>query len=377
MPGQDARSVPSVPSARSARALVLEEPRRLAVREFDLPEVGDDDGLLRVEACGLCGTDHEQYTGALPLGFPFVPGHETVGVIEAVGERAAARWGVRAGDRVAVEVFQACRECDTCRGGEYRRCERHGIGDMYGFVDAGKAPGLWGGYGEFQYLAPDSMLLPVPDGLDPVLATAFNPVGAGIRWGVTLPGTGPGDVVAVLGPGIRGLAVAAAAKEAGAGFVLVTGHGERDHERLALARRFGADVTVDTAQDDPVPVLRREAGHLADLVVDVTAKAPAAFAQGVALARTGGTLVIAGIRASADTPGLWPDLIVYKELRILGALGVDVEAYEAALDLVASGRWPFADLPRRVEGLDGAEDLLRTMAGEGSGHPPVHGVIVP
>jgi alcohol dehydrogenase len=97
-----------------ARALVLEAPRHLVVREFAVPAVGDDDALVRVAACGLCGTDHEQYTGELAGGFAFVPGHETVGTIEAIGPRAAQRWGVAGCDRVAVEVFQSCRECQSC-----------------------------------------------------------------------------------------------------------------------------------------------------------------------------------------------------------------------------------------------------------------------
>src|SRR3954465_1666638 len=87
----------------SSRALVLESPHRLVPRSLPLPAVGADDGLLRVEACGLCGTDHEQWTGHLAPPFAFVPGHETVGIIEALGGRAAARWGVQVGDRVAVE----------------------------------------------------------------------------------------------------------------------------------------------------------------------------------------------------------------------------------------------------------------------------------
>ena len=188
----------------TAAALVLEEPRRLVRRPLPLPAIGPHDGLLRVEACGLCGTDHEQYTGVLAPGFAFVPGHESVGILEEVGPAAAERWGVRAGDRVAVEVFQSCRDCPACRRGEYRRCDRHGIGDMYGFIPVDRPPGLWGGYATHQYLGPDSLLVKVPDGLDPVVATLFNPLGAGIRWGATLPGTGPGAVVAVLGPGVRG-----------------------------------------------------------------------------------------------------------------------------------------------------------------------------
>jgi alcohol dehydrogenase len=247
---------------------------------------------------------------------------------------------------------------------------------MYGFVPVDRAPGLWGGYAEYQYLAADSMLLPVPDALDPVTATLFNPLGAGIRWAVTLPETREGDVVAVLGPGIRGLSACAAVKHAGAGFVLVTGRGHHDEPRLEAVRRFGADLTVDVEVDDPVRALRAAAGRLADVVVDVTAKAPAALGQAVRLARPGGTIVVAGTRGTQDTPGFDPDALVYKELRVLGALGVDVTAYRQALDLLASRAFPFEDIPRRVVGLDDAAALLTDMAGEG-GIPPVHGVVVP
>ena len=347
------------------------------MRRLPRPEIGDDDGLLRVEACGLCGTDHEQYTGVLTGGFAFVPGHETVGVVEELGDGAAARWGVERGERVAVEVFQSCRECAACRAGEYRRCVRHGLADMYGFVPVERFPGLWGGYSELLYLAPDAMLVPVPDALDAVSATLYNPIGAGIRWGVTLPATAPGDVVAILGPGIRGLATLAAVRDAGAGFVLVTGHGPRDAARLDAARAFGADLVVDVASHDPIRALREATGGHADVVVDVTANAPGALGQAVALARPGGTVVVAGMRGDTALPGFRADAIVLKELRVLGALGVDVAAYVAALDLVASGRFPFDDLARRVVGLDEVGGLLATMAGETDELPPVHGVVCP
>jgi alcohol dehydrogenase len=361
----------------AAAALVLEAPRQLTEQQFDLPELSDDDGLLRIEACGLCGTDHELFSGVLPGAYPFVPGHESIGTIEALGPRAAERWGVRVGDRVAVEVFLSCGSCHPCTSGQYRRCVAHGLGRTYGFIPTSKEPGLWGGYAEYQYLAPDSILVPVPAGLDPVVATLFNPLGAGIRWGVTVPGTGPGDVVAVLGPGVRGLSASAAAKEAGAAFVMVTGVLPRDAARLEVAAAFGADLVVDSASTDPAKALRQATGDGADVVVDVTAKAPEALGQAVNLAKAGGTVVLAGTRGSGDTPGFWPDQVVYKELRMLGALGVDTAAYRSALDLLASGRYPFADLPRQCASLRETEALLHVMAGTGDAPAPVHGVVVP
>ncbi len=332
----------------TSRALVLDAPRVLDLRELTVPAPTPDTALLAVEACGLCGTDHELFTGALPLPTPLVPGHETVGTLLEVGDAAAEAWGVAAGDRVAVECFLA-----------------NGLG-------------LTGGWAEHHWLAPDSMVLPVPEVLDPVDATLFNPVGAGIRWGAELPATGPGDVVAVLGPGIRGLASAAAAKEAGADVVMVTGHGPNDHPRLEAARDFGADLVVDVAEQDPVAALRAATGRRgASVVVDVTANAPAALGQAVGIADVDARVVLAGTRNSDETPGFHPDHVVFKELRLLGALGVDAPAYRRALDLLASDRWPFRKVARRVEPLEGAADLLTTMAGEGDGPPPVHAVLVP
>jgi alcohol dehydrogenase len=283
---------------------------------------------------------------------------------------------VRPGDRVAVEVFQSCRQCDACLAGNYRHCAAHGVADTYGYIPVERAPGLWGGYAQYQYLSPDSKLLRVPDSLDPVTATLFNPLGAGIRWAATLPGTASGDVVAVLGPGIRGLCSLVAAKDAGAAFVLVTGCGERDHARLETARRFGADLVVDVAEEDPVRALVRAAGREADVVVDVTAKAPGALDQAVRLSRTGGTVVVAGTRGGDGSSAFNSDALVYKEVRLLGALGVQVPSYEAALTLLASGRLPFADIDRRVVGFAGVAELLGALA-DGSADTPLHSVVVP
>jgi alcohol dehydrogenase len=167
-----------------------------------------------------------------------------------------------------------------------------------------------------------------------------------------------------------------AVKAAGAGFVMVTGAGPRDEPRLALARRLGAAQTVDVAVDETIAAQRGATGGGADVVVDVTAKAPDALEQAVGLARPGGTVVVAGTRGAGASPGIDADLVVFKELRVLGALGVDATAYDAALALLAAGD-AYGELPHEVVGFDGAASLLASLAGETDGMPPVHGVITP
>lgn len=177
-------------------------------------------------------------------------------------------------------------------------------------------------------------------------------------------------------PGLRGLSAVAAASVAKAGFILLTGAGERDAGRLDLGRALGATEAVDVMQTDAKALLKERVGGLADVVVDVTAAAPAAFAQALDLVRPGGTVVVAGTRGSHVVPEFNPDRIVLKELRVLGARGVDGTAYAAALGMLASDE-RFKMLPRHTVGLDADEvaELLATMAG--GSEPPLHAVVMP
>ena len=117
----------------TVRAAVQTGPRQIEIREFPRPVIGPDDGgLLRIEACGICGSDVEQFRGHLGQQWlPMVPGHEPLGIIEEVSDQAAARWGVQPGDRVAVEILIPCRSCDLCLAGRYMSC-RNRIGSHGG-----------------------------------------------------------------------------------------------------------------------------------------------------------------------------------------------------------------------------------------------------
>lgn len=359
-----------------ARAMVLHGPRDLRPGAFPLPDAGEDGALLRVEACGICGSDYEQFEGALPSPYPVIPGHEPVGVIERIGPLASRRWGVRAGDRVAVESMLRCGHCADCVQGNYGRCGARGGVSVYGFKPIADAPALWGGYATHMYLDPHALVHRIAPEIAPEIAVLFNPLGAGFRWAVEMPRLRTGETIAILGPGQRGLACVIAAREAGAGAVIITGL-RRDDEKLALAREFGADAAIDVERDNVVRRVRELTdGRGADVVVDVTAYAVGAVTQAVDLARRGGRIVLAGTKGGRAVPEFISDRVVTKELTIFGALGVDWPAYEHAVRLIESGRYPLDKLHTHTLPLAEAERGLRMLSGE-TGEPAIHIALVP
>lgn len=354
--------------------MVLTGPRRLEPRELPVPEIGHDDALLRVEACGICGSDYEQFEGVLRTPVPVIPGHEPLGVIEAIGDRAAARWGVDVGDRVAVENIISCRFCPSCQAGRSHLCAKRRI---YSYVPLATPPGLWGAYAEIMYLHPDSALHRVDASLPASLAALFNPLGAGYRWAVEIPGTGPGDTVLILGPGQRGLASVVAAREAGASKILVTGLAADAH-KLALCRELGADHTIDVEHED---VRRRVRdltdGRGADVVLDVSSYALEPVRDAIDLVAMGGTVVLAGVKGFRPIPDFVSDKIVMKEIRVHGAIGVTSSAYRNAIRLLESRRLPLEKLHTHDFPLREAERAIRTLAREIPGEEAIHCTLVP
>ena len=134
---------------RKSFAMVQTANRVLEPMDIDIPDIDADCAILQIEACGICGSDYEQYEGVLGTPMPAVPGHEPLGRIAAIGDAAARRWGVNTGDRVAVETMIACHSCSTCYGGNYHLC---GSRRIYSYIPLSDAPGLWGSYAQYMFL---------------------------------------------------------------------------------------------------------------------------------------------------------------------------------------------------------------------------------
>lgn len=361
------------------RAVVLTKPRTLEPREFPRPAVGADDGLLRIEACGICGSDYEQYEGAQPphedyTPYPVVPGHEPLGVIEEIGARARQRWSVAEGDRVAVRSGYGCGRCEACARWEPRACPKRG--GTYGYTDVGKPPHLWGGYAERMYLSPYSVLKKMDPRIPAGVAVMFNPLAAGLSWAASVPRTGPGDRVVILGAGQRGLCCVIGARAAGARQIVITGL-SRDAQKLALARELGAEATVNAETEDVVARVREVTGGGAEVVVDTTPYAPQSLNDAVAIAVRKGRVVVAGLKGQRPTRELQADDVIYKELTIRGVLSMPVDETFRAIELIEAGRYPFERMHTYSLPLEQAEEAIHALAGHLPGVNPVHLAIVP
>jgi len=339
-----------------ARAVVIEAPHRVTLKQFDLPKIGSQEALLRVEMVSVCGSDPSLYVGKEVLGtrYPVIPGHEMVGFIEEIGPEAERAYGVTVGDRVTVEPYILCKQCRYCLTGHYQLCTNM---RCYGMnLSCADPPHLWGAYSEYMYIAPNSKLHKVAPNVPAKAACLSSVIGNGVRWIITKARVRPGESVVILGPGTQGLASVVAAKEAGAYPIVVTGL-EHDTARLALARDLGADRTVNVEEEDLLAVVAEvTGGEMADVVVECTGH-PAAAQQGVDVLHPLGRLVLVGMSGGREVP-LRTDLVIRKELQVLGGLGQAWDV-ELAMKIINSGKYPLERIVTHVFPLDRAEEALR------------------
>jgi len=359
--------------AEMVTAAVQVGPGKIEMREFPRPVIGPDEGLLRVEANGICGSDVETYRGHLGGPRPaFIPGHEPLGIIDEVGERAALRWGVQPGDRVALEVIVPCRSCQDCLTGRYQFCRNRKYG--HGVTGIDVEPALWGGMAQYMYLSPTSVMHKMDKRLPAEIAATYNAMGAGVRWACHLGEVGLGDTVLILGAGQRGIAAVVAASAAGAGTIIITGLSADTH-KLALARELGADHTLvvdgDAAQDTVQLVEEITGGEMADVVLELTPLAAGPVSDALLAARRGGRVVLAGLKGNREIP-VRTDLIINRALTVRGAFGVDARGMADAIALIESRRFPLEKMHTHTFSLQDAELAIQTLGGDIPGQAAIH-----
>lgn len=359
---------------KTTLAMVQTAKRTLEKRSLPLPAVTATTAILQIEACGICGSDYEQYEGVLGTPIPAIPGHEPLGKIVAIGDIARQRWGVHEGDRVAVETMLPCHHCLECHAGRYHICPTRQI---YSYISLEHGHGLWGAYAQYMVLDENSIVHKMDAQLPAEIAVMFNPLGAGFRWAVEIPQTKPGDTVLIMGPGQRGLASVIAAKIAGAANIIITGL-EQDEKKLALAKLYGANHTIDINNENAQRKVREYTqGKGVDVVVDVTPYATQPVTDALQFVKQGGTVVLAGMKGFKSIPDFISDLIVVKEITLKGAIGVTSHAYRNAIRTIEQGLVDFSVMHTHNFKLEEAELAIKTLAREIPNDESIHSCLIP
>jgi alcohol dehydrogenase len=355
-------------------SMVLEEIGKFSARQLDIPAIGSDEALLRVEMTGVCRTDASFYQGKTrPHLIPLILGHEILGHIAEIGEQAARNYGVQEGDRVVVESSIRCDRCPYCRQGNYQLCDNY---RSYGTsMTLSTPPHLWGAYGEYLYLAPGSVLHPIAESVPAEAAVlACSVIADGIQWVRDMGQVQPGDTVLVQGAGQQGLAAAVAARECDAGQIIVTGL-SRDERRLELAQKLGASHTINVEQENLEGRLRELTNDtLADVVVDVSTSLRA-LAQAGSLVRKGGTVVVASVVGEKTTVPINTDQLVFKQVTVKYVYTSTAPAVRSAVQLIESRKYPFEEMVTHRFPLEQAEQAVQAVAGQNAKVYPIKVVL--
>lgn len=311
------------------RAAVYFGPNDLRVEERGLPAIGPDEALLRVIACGICGTDRRIISGGhrhFPAGVRRVPGHEIVGEIVDAGAEVVS--GLPKGT-VFLAPNMGCGHCRECLSGNNNLCadfQAVGITLDGGFADYVRIPAAAIAQGN---------IIPLPANVDPLAATLIEPLACVIRGQDPLD-IGSGDQVLIVGAGPIGILHAMLARLKGAGRIIVA---DRWPARLAMAERMGADTAFKVGEEDLASVVARETnGRGADVVI-VAAPSPEAMAAALKLAALRGRIAwFAGLPKDHATIAVDANLVHYRELRITGTTASSTLDCRRSAEMVGSGR---------------------------------------
>lgn len=353
-------------------AAVRTGPSQMEMREFPMPDIPDDGALLKVEVAGICGTDVKFYSKP-PISDPVIMGHENIGIIAKAGKTFLSRKGLKEGDRVFVEHYVPCFQCEWCHKGEYRLCNatdwrKNPDGLRYGYTSANRAPHLWGGFAQYMYLPWNAVLHKVPDTVSPELASIVTPMSNGIQWALLDCGVGYNTTVLIQGPGQQGLSQLVACRQAGAALIIVTGT-SKDKARMKAALALGADYVINVNEEDPLQrIMEITSNEGVDVALDCTAGAGTIpILLGIeALKRKGGTLLIQG--EMTDFPNFPIAKIANKYITIKAARGHNYLSCELAmqqlnstrfpLDIITTHRFGLQDTDKAIKAVGAAEDVI-------------------
>lgn len=318
------------------RQIVLERPTEVVLRDVPIPELGPNDLLVRSERVGICGSDLHAYHGKHPfITLPVVPGHEVVGVVEAIGEQVA---DFRPGDRVILEPNIVCGECEHCRSGRYNLCDNLTV--------VGCVGPLHGAMADY-FIAPAPRFLKADKRLDLAQAAMVEPL-ATATHAVRVAGGTAGKRVAVLGAGTIGLLTMQAARAGGATAVVIT---DLDAGKRERAVTLGAAAAYDPRDPRTVDAMRARLGGRADVVFDCVA-IQSTINQGIALAHKGGTVIVEGVpEADVRVPLA---IIQDREIALQGTAMYTREDMESAMRLIAEGTVDASSLVTKTVPLDQA-----------------------
>lgn len=354
-----------------ARAMVAVEPGRLELKEFEVIPPGKDQILLKTRATSICASDPKILLNIVPPGgrFPLIMGHEIAGEVAEIGQEAAALHGLKVGDRITPEPMLICGRCEWCRTEfNYHKCRPL---KAYGWTMAADTPPyLFGGYAEYMYLVPGSLVHKLED-QTPFLAGCFSSVmGNGVRWVKYLGQMTYGQSLAVSGVGSQGLATLIAARECGVGPIAMLGLG-RDQHRFELAKEFGADFTVNIDKENPLRAVPDLLGGPPDVVIE-TSGVPSAIVTAIDLVKMMGRVVCIGVSGRKKTSVEF-DTLVTKGIHIL-ADHAQAGNVKDAVRIINSRKYPIEKMHNFTYSL---EDLPRAL--EQTANPPegfIKGVVV-
>lgn len=301
------------------KAMVLTDYQKLEFTDFEKPELGPNDVLMQVRACGICGSDIHGYDGSSGRRIPpLVMGHEAAGIVTDVGDKVSR---FKRGDHVTFDSTVSCGKCFFCRRGEINLCDLRKV--------LGVSCDEYRRHGAFaEYVSvPQHICYQLPENLPFEHAAMIEAVSVAVHAANRTP-VSLGDTAVVVGSGMIGLLVIQAIRLAGCSQVIAV---DLDSSRLELAQQLGADVGLKADEVDvPTEVKKLTNGHGADVVLEVVG-ATATIQTAVDCARKGGTITLVGNLAPSIEMPL--QSIVTRELSIIGTCASSGE-YPACIDLL-------------------------------------------